>query len=347
VQSALQKHDPDNSTNSSGFDDGGYSFITEWFGQSSASFFSNPEGLRITVIQDTRPKLAAFHKLELLMLLLAALAMLLGVFAGAFFSRPIANPLIGLASAAESIAEGNLDSAHSMIPQDRMDARDEIGMLERSFVRMVRGLRERLAMATFLSQATYEHICSDAMDGTGANAAVRTSLAVMFSDVRGFTHYSETQDPEAVIELLNQVLSVQAGIVERHGGDINKFIGDAVFAWFAGDDRSRRAVAAAREIVAVLDAKFAGQPGTQVGIGIHLGELVVGAVGSEDRRDYTAIGSVVNKAARLCSHALEGQILLSKEAAAELNDSAALAPLPPISLKGIADPVPVFEVTRT
>jgi adenylate cyclase len=272
--------------------------------------------------------------------------MLLGFFAGAFFSRPIANPLIGLASAAESIAEGNLDGAHGMIHSERIGSRDEIGMLQRSFLRMVRGLKERLAMSTFLSQATYEHICSDALDGGGSNVAVRTSLAVLFSDIRGFTHFSETEPPEAVIALLNQVLSLQAEVVERHGGDINKFIGDAVFAWFAGENRCQRAIAAAKEIVALLSAQFAGRPGTQVGIGIHLGDLVVGSVGSTDRRDYTAIGSVVNKAARLCSHAAEGQILVSAEFAAELNEPAALTPLAPISLKGIDNPVPVFAVVR-
>jgi len=325
----------------------GYRFLTERFGESSTMLFDNREHVRLTVIQDTRPKLVVFHRLEWFMALLGALGMLLGVFVGSFLSRPIAEPLIGLASAAESIAEGNLDSAHTMISGDeRRDAKDEIGMLERSFLRMVRGLKERLAMSTFLSQATYEHICSDALDGAGADAAVRTSLAVLFSDVRGFTSFSETEPPEAVIALLNQVLSLQAGIVEHRNGDINKFIGDAVFAWFAGDDRCRRAVAAAQEIVAALNAQFAGRPGTQVGIGIHVGELVVGSVGSNDRRDYTAIGSVVNKAARLCSHAEVGQVLLSAEAAAEFNDDAALTPLAPISLKGITDPVPVFEVTR-
>jgi adenylate cyclase len=273
--------------------------------------------------------------------------MLLGFFFGSFFARPIANPLMGLAAVAESVAEGHLDKAHTMmLNNNRGQATDEIGILERSFVRMVRGLKERLAMSTFLSQATYKHICSDALDGAGVNVAVRTSLAVMFSDIRKFTNFSETESPETVIALLNEVLSIQAKIVERHGGDINKFIGDAVFAWFAGDDRCKRAIAASTEIIAALDARFAGRPGTQVGVGIHLGELVVGSVGSQDRKDYTAIGSVVNKAARLCSHAKEGQVLVSAEAAAELNDPAALTALQPIMLKGIAEPVHIFEAKR-
>jgi len=330
------------------FYSGGYGFLTQSFGKSSASMtFANPEYIRITVIQDTNPMFDVFHKLEWFMALMAALAMLLGFFVGSFFSHPIATPLVSLASVAESVAEGHLDRAHSMmLNNSRAQATDEIGVLERSFMRMVRGLKERLAMSTFLSQATYQHICSDALDGAGTNVAVRTSLAVMFTDIRGFTNFSETQSPETVIALLNEVLSVQAKIVERHGGDINKFIGDAVFAWFAGDDRCQRAIAAAREIVADLNSRFAHRPGTQVGIGINLGELVVGSVGSQDRKDYTAIGSVVNKAARLCSHAHQGQVLVSAEVAAELNDPSALTSLPPISVKGIAEPVQIFEVTQ-
>jgi class 3 adenylate cyclase len=340
---ALNQSDQMDGWDSAELEDGGYSFVTEPFAKHS-SVFRETQDLRITVVQDIAPKLVAFHKLERFLALMAALAMLLGFFFGAFFSRPIAEPLVGLASAAESVAEGHLDRAHTLMSNNnRSGATDEIGVLERSFVRMVRGLKERLAMSTFLSQATYKHICADALDGAGENAAVRTSLAVLFSDIRQFTDFSETESPEAVIALLNQVLSIQAGIVERHGGDINKFIGDAVFAWFAGDNRCQRALAAATEIVAALKTLFAGKPGTQVGIGIHVGELVVGSVGSHDRKDYTAIGSVVNKAARLCARAHAGQILVSAEAAAELNDNAALNALDPVHLKGIAEPVQVFE----
>jgi class 3 adenylate cyclase len=346
VSSALAKHSERPSAQAVVFYSGGYGFVTEPFGKRSIAF-NNPERLRITVIQNTGPKLAVFHSLERFMVLLAAIAMLLGVFFGSFFARPIANPLVGLASAAESVADGNLDHANSMLSNnERAGATDEIGKLERSFMRMVRGLKERLAMSTFLSQATYQHICSDALDGAGANVAVRTSLAVMFSDIRGFTKFSETESPETVIALLNEVLSIQAKIVERRGGDINKFIGDAVFAWFAGDDRCKRAIAASTEMIAALDARFAGRPGTQVGVGIHLGELVVGSVGSQDRKDYTAIGSVVNKAARLCSHAKEGQVLVSAEVAVELNDPSALTALQPILLKGIAEPVHIFQANR-
>jgi adenylate cyclase len=116
-----------------------------------------------------------------------------------------------------------------------------------------------------------------------------------------------------------------------------------VVAWFSGPDRCLRAVLAGNEMIANLQARFDGQPGTTIGVGIHVGEVVVGSIGSAERRDYTAIGSTVNLAARLCANARAGQILVSQAVAKELGDQADLKPLAPISLKGFSDPVPVFE----
>src|SRR5258708_6814035 len=140
---------------------------------------------------------------------------------------------------------------------------------------MIEGLKERLAMSTFLSDAAFEHIRSHASDGS---PSVRTSLVVLFADVRKFSNFSETRDPQEVIQLLNQVLSIEAETVKKHGGDVDKFVGDAVIAWFFGADRCVRAIRAANEMIANLQTRFSGQPGTRVGIGIHVGEVVVGSI---------------------------------------------------------------------
>jgi class 3 adenylate cyclase len=306
----------------------------------------NPHGLHLALMQSLDEKFGPFRKLEYSLALLALAALGLGLIVGVFFSRPIATPLVSLASAAEVVAQGELDAADRLLNSNprRMSARDEIGVLGRSFARMVQGLRERLAMTTFLSQATFEHIRRNEQ---GAPVSQRTSMAILFSDVRQFSSFSESRDPEAVIQLLNEVLSIEAEIVRKHGGDIDKFVGDALVAWFSGDGRCARAVAAAGEMMATLQDRFHGAPGTVIGAGIHVGEVVIGAVGSPTRKDYTAIGSVVNMAARLCSNAHPAQVLVSKAVAEELGPNAVLKPLAPITLKGFSEPAQVFEANET
>jgi adenylate cyclase len=243
------------------------------------------------------------------------------------------------------VAHDQLDAADLLIqhnPERLIQAKDEIGVLGRSFHQMLQGLKERLAMFPFVSEATLSDIRSKA---GGAPVNARTSMVILFADVRQFTRFSESRDPEEVISLLNDVLGVEADIIKKHGGVIDKFVADAVIAWFSGDARCARAVRAADEIMSTLQERFGGKPGTTVGVGIHAGEVVVGSIGSKVRKDYTAIGSAVNLAARLCSSAAPGQVLVSQAVKDELGGEAILTPLPPISLKGFSQPVAVFDAT--
>src|SRR5205807_695743 len=205
----------------------------------------NPQGLHIVLAQPIATKFKPFHQLVWILVGLGVLALVMGVVVGVLLSRPISSPLMSLASAAESVAHGQLDVADGLMRSNpgRMGAKDEIGVLGRSFLHMVTGLKERLAMSTFLSQATYEHIRRNPESPSAISE--RTSMAILFSDVRQFSNFAETRDPEVVIQLLNQVLSIQAEIVKKHGGDIDKFVGDALIAWFSGNDRCLRAVSAA------------------------------------------------------------------------------------------------------
>jgi adenylate cyclase len=132
-------------------------------------------------------------------------------------------------------------------------------------------------------------------------------VSVLFSDIRGFTTLSETAAPEKVVELLNLYFARQVEVIFRHGGTLDKFIGDAIMAFWgaptAHPDDADRAVAAAIEMSATLD-ELRSELGTlgaemDVGIGVHTGRAVIGFIGSTDRLDYTAIGDTVNLASRI------------------------------------------------
>ncbi|MES2297683.1 MAG: adenylate/guanylate cyclase domain-containing protein [Pseudomonadota bacterium] len=132
-------------------------------------------------------------------------------------------------------------------------------------------------------------------------------ISVLFSDIRGFTTLSESRTPQAVVDLLNRYFTLQVEVVFRHGGSLDKFIGDCIMAFWGAplDDpeHAQHAVQAALEMAEVLQ-RFKVELGAQdldfdVGIGIHSGPAVVGLIGSDQRREYTAIGDTVNLASRI------------------------------------------------
>lgn len=171
---------------------------------------------------------------------------------------------------------------------------------------MLKSLRARLE--TFVSKSAV-----DAARGTAAGEDIpsqRIRCTLLYSDVRDFTGFSESNSPERVVRFLNDLMGVQVAAVEAQGGDVDKMIGDALLARFDGDDAPARALAAARAIQADMDQGFLPRG---VGIGLFTGDVVSGAIGPAARRDFTVIGDSVNAAARLCSAAQTGEIVADHE----------------------------------
>ena len=164
----------------------------------------------------------------------------------------------------------------------------------------------------------------------------KRNIAVLFVDIRGFTPMSEGLQPEEVVEILNEYLSLATRAIFQNGGTLDKFIGDAAMAVFNApfdlDDYVYHAVCTARDIAAgseELEKKLMERFGRSVsfGIGVNCGDAVVGNIGSEFRMDYTAIGDTVNTAARLESNAGRGQILISQSVYEAVKDRVSVTEL--------------------
>lgn len=180
-------------------------------------------------------------------------------------------------------------------------------------------------------------------------------VAILFSDIRGFTALSETMSAESMARLLTEYFTEMVECVFRHGGTLDKFIGDAVMAqWGApiGEpDDCDRAMAAAMDMMMELDRLNArwtaeGRPTLGIGIGLNVGEVFAGNIGSDRRLEYTVIGDSVNISSRLCGAAAAGEILISDDFRAALGSPPPLEALPPMELKGKSQALPVFRIRR-
>ncbi|NIM95459.1 MAG: GAF domain-containing protein [Anaerolineales bacterium] len=179
----------------------------------------------------------------------------------------------------------------------------------------------------------------------------RTILTTIFADIRGFTSLGESTEPETLVSVLNLYLAVAAEAILQEEGTIDKFLGDAVMAWFNAPiqqtDHTLRAVRAslaimesAKKLVQEMPPEFK----LSFGIGIDIGEALLGLIGTQKRLEYTAIGDTVNTAKRLQENAQPGQILISESAAQEVLETVILEPVPPILAEGKGQPLEVFEV---
>jgi len=173
----------------------------------------------------------------------------------------------------------------------------------------------------------------------------RKDCTILFTDVRGFTSLSETLPPEEVTELMNKALTLQVNAVKKYGGMVDKFIGDAMMAIFNApidlDMHEDRAILTAKEIQERMQEA---ELGIEIGIGINSGVVMLANCGSEDRFDYTAIGSNVNLAARCESSckAVGTNIVIAKNTAQQTDIP--LIKLEPIQMKGIAEPVEIWTI---
>jgi adenylate cyclase len=213
--------------------------------------------------------------------------------------------------------------------------------------------REKRRLSRFFSPDVVAEIIRHKDDST--LAATRRRVTVLFSDIRGFTSMSEKMQPEEVVTFLREYLTVMTEAVFKHGGTVDKYIGDAIMALYnvplEAPDHALRAVRTALEFqarVRPLGDRFAAQHGGHLacGVGIHTGDAVVGTIGSEQRLEYTAIGDTINLGSRLegITKEFSVPIIISEATYAEVREHFAVRDLGEVTVKGKAIPVKIYAV---
>ena len=222
---------------------------------------------------------------------------ILALVIGSFLRRVVLRPVQSIGRVCTQVTSGNFEG------RVKVGSNDEIGVLARTVNTMVGGLRERFELTKYVSAGTIGAI-------TAGQEPKRVLRTLLFTDVRGFTSYTERQGPERVVSVLNRILEKQSEIIQGCGGDIDKFVGDAILAVFSGDKAPSRACTAALRIVRLCAESVEEFEHLAVGTGIATGSVIHGMVGSARRADFTVIGDSVNVASRLCGIAKGMQIVV-------------------------------------
>ncbi len=181
----------------------------------------------------------------------------------------------------------------------------------------------------------------------------RREVVVVFLDLRGFTAFTDTSEPEEVMGVLGEYHRVMGQLIMAHEGTLERFAGDGLMIFFNDPIKLDNPAANAIRMALAMQVSFAPLRAVwkkrgfelDLGIGIAQGYATLGAIGFEGRWDYACIGSVTNLAARLCSDARGGQILINQKTLSRIEDAVEAVPLGEVTLKGIAQPVPVFNIT--
>jgi class 3 adenylate cyclase len=182
----------------------------------------------------------------------------------------------------------------------------------------------------------------------------RRDICYVFVDMRGFTAFTDSAEPEEVEAVLHEFHAAMGPLIVEHEGTIDRFAGDGILVFFNDPlpiaepgKRAARMALAMRAAFSPLRDKWRDTGyDLDLGVGIARGYATLGAFGYEGRFDYTAIGGVVNLAARLCGEAKPGQILLDQRMRAALGDAFATVPVGKMTLKGFVQPVATFELER-
>ncbi len=281
---------------------------------------------------------------------LSALGLFLGGVGIFLLATVMVKPIKLLVAGVRAIGEGKF---HQRIDIQR---RDEIGELTSAFNDMAKGLEEREFIRNTFQKFVHKDIVNELLKNPDKIkvGGERKKVTVLFSDIRGFTPLSENMPPEEVVALLNRHFSSMLPIINKNGGVLDKFMGDAMMITFGapfpkGDD----ALMAVKTGLMMKDMRRAlnknrekeGKAPIHMGIGINTGYVVAGNIGSEERMEYTVFGDVVNTAARIEGLSREEDVIITEDTYKEIMDSVTIGQeKEEVSLKGKSRPVTIYRV---
>lgn len=258
---------------------------------------------------------------------------------GLWLARQLTRPIDELVKATELVRKDELDFEVPIL------SRDETGVLAREFNTMVAGIRERNkareAFGRYFSDDFYELV----QKGDLSLGGEKREITILMSDIRSFTTLSEKMDPTALVAMLNEYFELQVAAIKRHGGEVDKYMGDAILAKFGAPrwypDHARRAVLALlgmREGLEEFNRRRVerGEQPIRFGIGCNTGPAIVGNIGSTSRMEYTIIGDSVNATQRiedLCKE-LKWDLLISDTTYEQVQDLVEVGEPHPIILRG-------------
>ncbi len=327
---------------------------TEWL--VNINTISRMNWILIT-LQEKSKAYESLYSLQQKILLIALIFILISGFTGALLGTHLSSPILKIAKGARILAENNFTHRIKDIRSG-----DEIGEVADAFNYLGESLeiydariKKEVAIRSDLSRYLTPELVESIIDRKAdlELGGKKQKIAVLFADIAGFTSIAESKPPEQVVSILNELFTILTGIIFRNNGMIDKFIGDSVMALFGIPDSDPaavdHAVSTAKEMRTWLEVgnkKWRKDLGINIelSISINYGEAIVGNIGSESRMEFTAIGDIVNTAAKVEKIALADQILITEEVYNILSDKTNVRPAGEFKISGHEENARLFEI---
>ena len=321
-------------------------------------YFTRKAGFKLTgfsiVTYKTEILMRSYFHAKIFVYTMVVMFLYISIILALLIADFITNPLLYLktnvrktANTLEEILDGNSKITASQLTFiDSIKTNDETKDLSKEIKNMVGIIR---GIIPYISFSTLQAADKDTKKATSSR-----ELCFLFTDIRGFTSLCEGKQPKDIVEILNHYLDIETEIILNNGGDVDKFVGDEMMAFFSGPKKEYNACKAAMEIRAAMRAQQElaladGSDYISMGIGINTGRVVFGSVGARSRMDYTSIGDTVNLAARLegANKAYGSKAIITEAVFDKLKDTFVCRELDFIKVKGKNEPVRIYEILQT